>query len=136
MQSFLFKFTSKLIAVIVAVVLVFGVLHFAFEKQQNGNVTNCPFDVSHATLCKMTLTDHMRNWQNTFLVIPVNGILGLIAAVLALLALGSSANQFRFIYRKLPVYSYIRSSRNERTTPAEHFLKHALARGILNPKTF
>jgi len=91
----------------------------------------CPF-ANGQSLCPMTIADHLNSWQNSFLATAVDSLTLLLVLAISLIAFvvfKLSQSEIRFFQQFFDTGQI-----------ADVFLfkelKFALAKGIVNPKTF
>ena len=125
--------------------IVFVLVSFAFAsilgvgmsmEIEGGQMSGCPFMANQATLCQMSATEHIAQWQQAFLGIPTKtGLFALVVILLAAVIIPfakpfSQVEKLTELAARLFVY--------QRT----HFVKIfdplliAFSDGILNPKIY
>lgn len=116
-------------------VLLFGFSQFGMNMDMQDGMINCPFMPGHsAVICQMNPLEHIQEWQNMFIALPMSVISILIFVILLLFVL----KRFKFwdtlqIPEISNFYSKFSFSDNFK---AFNPLQEAFSQGILNPKLF
>ena len=126
-------------------IIIFVLASFAFAsifgvgmgmETEDGQMSGCPFMANQATLCQMSATEHIAQWQQTFLGIPTK--IGLIVLIVILLA----AVVIPFAKPFSQVGKLTELAARLFTYQRTHFIKVfdplliAFSDGILNPKIY
>ena len=127
-------------ALVLLIVSVGGPLHAAtMPTDHHGQMVGCPLMLGKATLCPMNLGAHLALWRTMFIaVLPL--VLGGAAVILWLWLDGLRNPPGRegllFRVRKRSVFHHRGYVMEELTAQALHFVRRALATGVLHPKIY
>ena len=105
-------------------------------EMKDGQMSSCPFTAGQEAMCQMNITEHIAQWQQTFLGIPTKGDFLTLAILLFVVALIPFAKHF-FQLEKLTksaarLFTYHKANLVKVFDP---FLI-AFSDGILNPKIY
>jgi hypothetical protein len=105
-------------------------------EARGGQMSSCPFMASEASICQMSVTEHISQWQQAFLGIPAKTNFLAFAVVLLIAILASFIKPFSQL-KKLTV-SAARFLAYRRASFAKVFdpLLISFSDGILNPKIY
>ena len=115
-------------------VLAFSLFHMSSGMDMAGNSTGCPFMEHGASLCSMSVVDHIGAWQSAFLaVVPTFSLLMLAVATVVILysvaphlLVKPSSRLHLFFQFFIPrVYTF-----------PQRPLQELFSNGILHPKLF
>lgn len=102
----------------------------------NGQMSGCPFMASQATLCQMSVTEHISQWQQAFLGVPTKtGLLALlmILIVVVVIPLAKLFSQFEKLTELAArLFTYHKANLVKIFNP----LLLAFSDGILNQKIY
>lgn len=132
--SNIFAISKIFIVIFTLYVLVFGFFQFGFGSSINGKVANCPFSNHSMSICKMNPIEHIQEWQNMLLSLPIRETTPTLLFFLffGLLGMLMWRNSFSHIEIKNLYTSFFSRYNFHIQDP----IKHAFSRGILNPKLF
>ena len=103
-------------------------------EMKDGQMSSCPFAVGEASLCQMSITEHIAQWQQSFLGIPTNR--GLLAFLLLVIILISFTKPFssppKLTQSAERLFAYQKANFAKIFDP----LLSAFSDGILNPKIY
>ena len=133
------RFTkSKLIVfsgIITFLVMSFWGL-YSMPMDEHGKMADCPFMNDSASLCQMSVTEHIARWQQLFTAIPEKNLLfsALILLTALLMVLFSIVPKIRdkLLFQRFLHYFY-------RRKPEINLFNHlllAFSQGILNPRIY
>ena len=102
---------------------------------KDGQMSSCPFMASQTSMCQMSVTEHIGQWQQTFLGIPTKTNLLMLALLLLAVIAIPFAKTFTQIKQSEPVVRFISYFKDAATKILNPFLL-AFSDGILNPKIY
>lgn len=89
------KVSENLAMLVFASFLFMGVFGVGIGMEtENGQMSSCPFMASQASMCQMSITEHISLWQQSFLGIPTSGKLLALALLLLIIVLVPFAKPF------------------------------------------
>ena len=102
---------------------------------QDGQMSSCPFMAGQETMCQMSVTQHIVQWQRAFLGIPKGDFLAL-AVILLAIVLIPFAKPFSKLEKLTEFTAQLFA--HEKAHPLKVFdpLLLAFSDGILNPKIY
>lgn len=124
--------------------IVFVLVSFAFAsilgvgmsmEIEGGQMSGCPFMANQATLCQMSATEHIAQWQQAFLGIPTKtGLFALVVILLAavIIPFAKPFSQIKHSEAASRLLFYLRDTATKIFNP----LLLAFSDGILNPKIY
>jgi len=119
------KFLFGLALLVYVTVAIFSFIHIAHMAEMNMPMENCPFAAGEHSFCQMSITEHIRTWEELLqAVVPAFKILTLGSALLVL---------FSFGYFSLRIARFLLYLKRERLRIYSLY-QQLFARGILNPK--
>ena len=125
MKSHIKKLLFALTLLGYVTITVFGFIHIAHMAEMNMPMENCPFAVGEHSLCQMSVTEHIRAWEQfSRVLIPSFKVLTLASALFIL---------FSFAYFSPPITRFLLYLRRERLRIFSLY-QQLFSRGILNPK--
>jgi len=104
-------------------------------EMKDGQMASCPFVASQASICQMSVTEHIGQWQQAFLGVPEKSNVSILALLLLAFAIVPFAKPFSQIKQTEVVTRfvfYLRDIANKILDP----LLLAFSDGILNPKIY
>lgn len=102
----------------------------------DGKMSDCPFMANQTALCQMSATEHISQWQQTFLGIPTKtGLLALVAILLAAVII-PFAKPFSQFEKLTELAARLFAYHKARLVKVFEPLLLAFSDGILNPKIY
>lgn len=115
---------------------IIGTTHtFGMELQDDGAMGDCPF-TDHATVCAMSIPEHLSIWQGMFTAAPQKNfaIIFFLFVAVAVAVPGTKRQIYALFMRRSSRWRMYIKERS-RLQPF-HYLREALSQGILNPKIY
>lgn len=112
-------------------VILFGYLQVGSNKLNQGQI--CPITGHSMAICQTNPTEHVREWQSAFAMVPIQGVILMLLAFFI-------AYKLRFLFKYL-LLNHERIYTQKYWTRVSNFklfdpLRVAFSSGILNPKLF
>ena len=104
-------------------------------EMKDGQMSSCPFVASQASICQMSVTEHISQWQQAFLGIPTKtNLLALALLLLAVFVIPFAKPLTKIKQNELAIrlISYCKTAATKIFDP----LLLAFSDGILNPKIY
>ena len=104
-------------------------------EMKDGQMSSCPFVASQASICQMSVTEHISQWQQAFLGIPTKANLPAFALLLLAIFVIPFAKPLTKIKQNelaVQLISYFKTAATKIFDP----LLLAFSDGILNPKIY
>ncbi len=114
---------------------IFGPFHFAgMQMGENGEMTDCPF-MGMVTFCRMSVTEHLKQWQTIFASkVPSRALVLMLSILFVTVAFGNAIPQLILVYDGKLKNRWYQLSRPTFASP--NFLQEEFSQGILNPKIY
>ena len=102
---------------------------YSMPMDEQGGMADCPFTIGSASLCQMSLNEHITKWQRLFTVVPEKNLLlsALILLTILCMALFSIIPNIR---------DKLLSYRNKPEIKLYNYLLIVFSQGILNPHIY
>jgi len=113
-----------------------GFSYLGMEMEVGGEMSNCPFMASEASICQMSATEHISQWQQTFLGIPSKAnflALALLLAAAVLLTFAKSLSKFK---KLTELAAQLFAHHTEHVVKVFDPLLLAFSDGILKPRIY
>jgi hypothetical protein len=104
-------------------------------ETRDGQMTFCPFMASKASVCQMSITEHISQWQQAFLGAPVNNKVVIFALLILIFAVISFTKPFSQIKQSEAATRFLFYLR-EMVNKIFNQLLIAFSDGILNPRIY
>lgn len=104
-------------------------------EMKDGQMSSCPFTASQASICQMSVTEHISQWQHSFLGIPTKInllILSLLLLSIIIVPFAKSFTKVKQIELAAQLIFYYKTA----VTKILNQLLIAFSDGILNPKIY
>lgn len=104
-------------------------------KMKDGQMSSCPFTANQASICQMSIMEHIDQWQQAFLGIPTKSnilILALLLIAFAVIPFVKYFSQTKQLEVAVRLRSYFRDTASKILNP----LILAFSDGILSPKIY
>ena len=104
-------------------------------EMKDGQMSSCPFMASQVSICQMSVTEHISQWQQVFVGIPTKtNLLALALLLLAIFVIPFAKSFTKIKQNELAIrlISYCKTAATKIFDP----LLLAFSRGILNPKIY
>ncbi len=114
-----------------------GIAHSSFGMEMNGRgqMSGCFFD-GYAKICAMTLSEHIKTWQNVFTAIPSKTThLAFAFLLLGFTCIGAFMGR-RYLLDREKLLSQNHCPIHNLDSPIFNFLKELFSQGILNPRVY
>jgi len=130
------KLSENLIPFVLASFVFMSLFGIGISMEiKDGQMSSCPFMASEASLCQMSATEHIAQWQQAFLGVPAKSsvlILALLLLVFAIVPFAKPLSQIKQTEMVARFLFYLRDIANKILDP----LLLAFSDGILNPKIY
>ena len=110
-------------------------MHMSMEMT-DGQMSGCPFMAGQTTMCQMSATEHIAQWQRAFLGVPTKGNLLALAIVLFATVLVPFTKPFSQLEKLTKLASRLFAYHKTSLVKVFDPLLLAFSDGILNPKIY
>lgn len=131
------KLSDNFIFLVLASFALMSVLGMGIGMEiTDGQMSSCPFMAGQPTMCQMNITEHIAQWQQTFLGIPTKTNFLALAVILLIGVLASFIKPFSQLKKLAKSTARFLAYRRANFAKVFDPILVALSDGILNPKIY
>lgn len=105
-------------------------------EAKDGQMSSCPFMADEASICQMSVTEHISQWQQAFLSVPNKTNFLALALILAAAVLITFAKSLFRLKKLTELAAQLFAYHKEHLVRVSDPLLIAFSDGILNPKIY